>query len=68
MAERAPSLARSSRLREIVARSSRRCARARASRSTPRLVRGMGYYTGPIFEIAVEGSPGSLAGGGRYDR
>jgi len=32
------------------------------------LVRGMGYYTGPIFEIAAEGSPGSLAGGGRYDR
>ncbi|MGQ0553761.1 MAG: histidine--tRNA ligase [Planctomycetota bacterium] len=31
------------------------------------LVRGMGYYTGPIFEIGIEGSPGSLAGGGRYD-
>src|SRR5262245_14490476 len=32
------------------------------------LVRGMGYYTGPIFEISAEGSPGSLAGGGRYDK
>jgi len=32
------------------------------------LVRGMGYYTGPIFEISAEGSPGSLAGGGRYDQ
>jgi histidyl-tRNA synthetase len=28
----------------------------------------MGYYTGPVFEIAVEGLPYSLAGGGRYDR
>jgi histidyl-tRNA synthetase len=32
------------------------------------LVRGMGYYTGPIFEISMEGAPGSIAGGGRYDR
>jgi len=32
------------------------------------LVRGLDYYTGPIFEIAVpEGGIGSLAGGGRYD-
>jgi Histidyl-tRNA synthetase len=34
----------------------------------PTLVRGMGYYTGPIFEVAVAGVPFSLAGGGRYDR
>src|SRR5262245_2034703 len=34
----------------------------------PTLVRGMGYYTGPIFEISMEGAPGSIAGGGRYDR
>ncbi|HTE05104.1 MAG TPA: histidine--tRNA ligase [Planctomycetota bacterium] len=34
----------------------------------PTLVRGMGYYTGPIFEIGVEGLPYSIAGGGRYDR
>lgn len=33
----------------------------------PTLVRGMGYYTGPIFEIKVEGYPGSIGGGGRYD-
>ncbi|MDD4036108.1 MAG: histidine--tRNA ligase [Bacilli bacterium] len=33
----------------------------------PTLVRGMGYYTGPIFEIEIEGFPGSIAGGGRYD-
>jgi histidyl-tRNA synthetase len=53
----------------------RRCAASRRARG-PRwdraarvavdftLVRGMGYYTGPIFEISAEGSPGSLAGGG----
>lgn len=33
----------------------------------PTLVRGMGYYTGTIFEIAHPGAGGSLAGGGRYD-
>jgi histidyl-tRNA synthetase len=33
----------------------------------PRLVRGMSYYTGPIFEIASARYPSSLAGGGRYD-
>ncbi len=33
----------------------------------PLLARGMGYYTGPIFEVGVEGVPFSLAGGGRYD-
>jgi histidyl-tRNA synthetase len=42
-------------------------ARARV-RFEPSLARGMGYYTGPIFEIAVDGLPYSLAGGGRYDR
>jgi len=33
------------------------------------LARGLDYYTGPIFEIAVETkrSIGSIAGGGRYD-
>lgn len=33
----------------------------------PTLVRGMGYYTGQIFEIAHPDMPGSIAGGGRYD-
>ncbi|OLF18853.1 histidine--tRNA ligase [Actinophytocola xanthii] len=33
----------------------------------PTLVRGMGYYTGQIFEISHPGSAGSIAGGGRYD-
>lgn len=33
----------------------------------PTLVRGMGYYTGPIFEIAHPELPFSIGGGGRYD-
>lgn len=34
----------------------------------PTLVRGMGYYTGPIFEIRSSSfAGGSIAGGGRYD-
>jgi len=33
----------------------------------PTLVRGMGYYTGPIFEIAHPDLPYSIGGGGRYD-
>jgi len=32
------------------------------------LVRGMGYYTGSIFEIVSPAFPASIAGGGRYDR
>jgi len=33
----------------------------------PFLVRGMGYYTGTIFEIAHPDVASSLGGGGRYD-
>ena len=33
----------------------------------PSLVRGMGYYTGAIFEIEQEESSSSICGGGRYD-
>jgi histidyl-tRNA synthetase len=33
----------------------------------PTLVRGMSYYTGPIFEVASSEYPSSIAGGGRYD-
>ncbi len=33
----------------------------------PTLVRGMSYYTGPIFELELEGFGGSSGGGGRYD-
>ncbi len=34
----------------------------------PTLVRGMSYYTGPIFEIAMPEFGGSCGGGGRYDK
>jgi histidyl-tRNA synthetase len=33
----------------------------------PTLVRGMGYYTGPIFEISTPEFGSSVGGGGRYD-
>jgi histidyl-tRNA synthetase len=33
----------------------------------PFLARGMDYYTGPIFEIGMDGVPFSIAGGGRFD-
>ena len=36
-------------------------------RLSPDLARGLSYYTGPIFEIAVPDLAGSLGGGGRYD-
>lgn len=34
------------------------------------LIRGLDYYTGPIFEVRVKGfeNLGSVAGGGRYDK
>ena len=50
----------------------RTCAAALGGKSMrfvfdPTLVRGMGYYTGPIFEITLDGYNFSVAGGGRYD-
>src|SRR5262245_11408225 len=33
----------------------------------PTLARGLGYYTGPIFEVICAGLAGSIGGGGRYD-
>lgn len=36
-------------------------------RFDPTLVRGMGYYTGPIFEIELAGLGSASGGGGRYD-
>ena len=38
-----------------------------SARFDPALVRGMGYYTGQIFEVSHPDVPYSLAGGGRYD-
>src|SRR5207244_1494533 len=33
----------------------------------PVMVRGMDYYTGPVYEAVVEGFSSSILGGGRYD-
>ncbi|MEE9386040.1 MAG: histidine--tRNA ligase [Nannocystaceae bacterium] len=47
------------------------CAQTAASSALKveaRLARGLGYYTGPIFEIVVPDLAGSLGGGGRYDQ
>ncbi|MBL4684172.1 MAG: histidine--tRNA ligase family protein [Nannocystaceae bacterium] len=37
------------------------------ARISPKLARGLSYYTGPIFEVSVPDFAGSIAGGGRYD-
>jgi histidyl-tRNA synthetase len=37
------------------------------ARFAPQLARGLGYYTGPIFEARVADLGSSIAGGGRYD-
>jgi len=34
---------------------------------TPRMVRGLSYYTGPIWEVTADGVASSIASGGRYD-
>jgi len=34
---------------------------------SPTLVRGLDYYTGPVFEFRCPGLSGSIGGGGRYD-
>jgi histidyl-tRNA synthetase len=34
---------------------------------TPRMVRGLSYYTGPIWEATAPGVAGSISSGGRYD-
>ena len=34
----------------------------------PLLIRGMGYYTGAVFEVWHKDYPFSMAGGGRYDK
>lgn len=35
---------------------------------TPNMIRGLSYYTGNIFEVRHEGTSGSIAAGGRYDK
>jgi histidyl-tRNA synthetase len=34
---------------------------------TPRMVRGLSYYTGPIWEVTAAGVAGAIGSGGRYD-
>jgi histidyl-tRNA synthetase len=34
---------------------------------TPSMVRGLSYYTGPIWEVVAPGISGSIGSGGRYD-
>ena len=59
------------RRRRLRARAGRaRAARGARSRSTPRLVRGLDYYTRTTFEFAGVGlgaSQDAVGGGGRYD-
>ncbi|MGQ0732731.1 MAG: histidine--tRNA ligase [Acidobacteriota bacterium] len=55
-----------SQLSDVVRLASRGDAGGRL-RLDPSLARGLAYYTGSIFEIAVPDLSGSLAGGGRYD-
>ena len=55
-------------LKEIVAAVSTTTKNSFNLQFDPTLVRGMSYYTGTIFEITVDGFPGSVAGGGRYDK
>jgi histidyl-tRNA synthetase len=35
---------------------------------TPRMVRGLSYYTGPIWEVFAPGVSGAIGSGGRYDK
>ena len=53
-------------LREIIRLSETTAARGHV-KFTPRLARGLSYYTGAIMEVAVPDLAGSLGGGGRYD-
>lgn len=56
-------LAESARLLAALGRSDKRI----GCSLDPTIVRGMGYYTGQIFEVAHPSSASSIAGGGRYD-
>jgi histidyl-tRNA synthetase len=55
-------------LREVLALALAAGVPREAVRVDPTLARGLDYYTGPVFEIALPGlNIGSVGGGGRYD-
>jgi histidyl-tRNA synthetase len=64
---RIPAASRRSPSSSSCSRCSRRRRRASTCSLSLDLARGLGYYTGAIFEIAVPDLAGSLGGGGRYD-
>jgi len=61
-----PGVAGLQNLRQILSHSTVTSA-GRHIRLDPGLARGLSYYTGAIFEVAVPDLAGSLGGGGRYD-
>lgn len=71
--ETARTLAPDSASREAIDRLSSLVDAARANGVGDRLeidlgeVRGLGYYTGLVFNVYVTGAPGPVGGGGRYD-
>ncbi len=59
-------LAPAAELREVLAHAAALGATGVAFDAT--LARGLGYYTGPVFEAVItDGGVGSVSGGGRYD-
>jgi len=66
LAGNASGIAGQQNLREIVSHSGATSAGAHI-KLDPSLARGLSYYTGAIFEVAVPDLAGSLGGGGRYD-
>lgn len=55
-------------LEEVITKSNASVSRKDSVVFDPFLVRGMGYYTGVVFEAWHPDYPFSLAGGGRYDK
>src|SRR6185369_11639466 len=67
LAARSPAGAAASATLDAIVRLSEATAAKGHLTLTPRLARGLSYYTGAIMEITVPDLAGSLGGGGRYD-
>lgn len=71
MLDRAESLAPSDEAREMLRRTSAALSAARSLGAELEVdlgeVRGLGYYTGIVFNLYAAGSPRPVGGGGRYD-